>query len=120
MIDLDDQHLLLCEEPLQFPCSLPYACLKLLRELAHALLGIESARYVEVGQELVGDRALPIVEGAGEQHGPERRPVLPILLDLQRLAAPLLHGSRVLPNSVRVRTWPVQEMRVLPVNSDSG
>ena len=63
---------------------------------------------------MVGHRPLAVIQGAGEQHGPERRPVLSVLQDFQRLVPAVLDGGLILPNGSRIGLGTIHEVRVLP------
>ncbi len=63
---------------------------------------------------MVGDGALTVAQGAGEQHCAERRAILAVLQDFQRHVAAFCNRRLVLPDCLRVGLLPVHKVRVLP------
>ena len=77
MVDLGEQHVPLSKKlaqllvgGFQVARSLRYAPFQLGGECPKLVFGIVASRNVKVGEEVVGDTTLAIVQRTGEQHRP--------------------------------------------------
>ena len=63
---------------------------------------------------MIGDGALAVIHGTGEQHGPKRSAVLAVLEDLQGFVPSLQDRGLIAPDGLRVGAFAIHEVRVLP------